>query len=170
MKEREIKGTGDKIDFVSVFFFQDYNTSNLDKINQRVINKVFSLFLEMIEKNHKKDYNKLQRIYHRLDIKKINEIYLDLVYFRFLFVGKGLKRMEERIREDVEYFAKYTLGGGVELDSVEGVDPHIIDVILKPITDYNTTPTPEEYVLASYYNLDMIYECQRPAVMIEPKK
>jgi hypothetical protein len=161
---------GKKTDILAIDIIQDYNTSNLLVLNTKVINQVVMLFLDMIYKNHPDEYDKLKSIYYLTEIRKQFNDGLDLVYFRFVFVGDNLKGIDNLIEKDVINFVEHTTGGSVIIDLTTNQDPNLLDLYLKPQINFNRVPTPQEYILSSFYNMEVLSQAQKTPLKFNPKQ
>jgi len=161
---------GKKTDILAIDIFQDYNSSNLLVLNTKVINQVVMLFLDMFHKNHPDDYDKFNTIYYLTEIRKQFNSDLDLVYFRFVFEGDYLNGIDKRIEKDVINFVEHTTGGSVIIDLELNQDLNLLDLYLKPQINFNEVPTPQEYILASFYNMEVLGQAQKPPLKFNPKQ
>lgn len=160
---------GKNTDILAIDIFQDYNTSNLYVLNTQVINQVVMLFLEMIHKTHPDEYDKFKSIYYLTEIRKQFNSDLDLVYFRFVFVGDRLNGINKRIEKDVINFVEQTTGGSVIIDLTTNQDLNLLDLYLKPQINFNKVPTPQEYILSTFYNMEVLGQAQKPPLKFNPK-
>jgi hypothetical protein len=161
---------GMKTDILAIDIFQDYNSSNLLVLNAKVINQVVMSFLDIIYKNHPEEYDKLKSIYYLTEIRKQFNSDLDLVYFRFVFVGDHLNGIDKRIEKDVINFVEHTTGGSVMIDLALNQDQNILDLYLKPQINFNRVPTPQEYILATFYNMEVLGQAQKTPLKFNPKQ
>ena len=161
---------GKKIDILAIDIFQDYNSSNLLVLNTKVINQVVMLFLEMIHKTHPDEYDKFKSIYYLTEIRKQFNSDLDLIYLRFVFTGDDLEGIDQRIEKDVINFVKHTTGGSVIIDLALNQDLNVLDLYLKPQINFNKVPTPQEYILSTFYNMEVLGQTQKSPLKFNPKE
>ncbi len=161
---------GKKTDILAIDIFQDYNSSNLLVLNSKVINQVVMSFLDMIYKKHPNDYDKFNTIYYLTEIRKQFNSDLDLVYFRFVFEGDYLNGIDKRIEKDVISFVEHTTGGSVIIDLTTNQDLNLLDLYLKPQINFNKVATPQEYILSTFYNMEVLGQAQKTPVKFNPKQ
>jgi hypothetical protein len=157
-------------DILAIDIVQDYNSSNLFVLNRKVINQIVKLFLRMILKNYPNEYDKFSSIYYLTEIRKQLNNELDLIFFRFVFTGNDLEGIDRQIEKDVINFVEHTTGGSVMIDLALNQDHNLLDLYLKPQINFNEVPTPQEYILASFYNMEVLGQAQKTPLKFNQKQ
>jgi hypothetical protein len=154
-KDILIKIGENKCDLIILEITQNYANSLLKTLNLDTIQSVFNDVLHSTKKSLSSVKNRVTRVIYSLEIERTPIPEIDMVIFRFLFVGKSLSGLDNYLRKQIIPLVKNQIGG--ELNVIYKKNQTELDLFIElmPIRNLQSLKPPKSSTLRKYYSNDL---------------
>jgi hypothetical protein len=154
-KDILIKIGDDSCDLIILEISQNYTNSLLKTLNLDTIQSVFNDVIESTMASISAVKNRVKSIIYSLEIERTPIPEIDMVIFRFLFVGKSLNGLECYLRKKISPLVKNEIGG--ELLVIHKVNQTELDLFIElmPIRNLQYLKPPKSSTLRTYYSNEL---------------